>query len=380
MAKVTTYLAGVADCELFQGDQLFASARTLIDSSITIGTSVEELRAGRGNALWGKYYHTSTFDLKLTDAMFNLEYLAANIGGEIELGGDVFKDEQLEASEDGTITLSVPAVPVRAGSTTVYAYVRKADEGGAKRVAYKVTEDNTVIGLDAGAIYCVRYMYNDGTSRKLTINSNFIPGTFSIIMTASLFSGDACNTSNSGTEVGQLTIKVPRFQLNGSQELSMSASGISNTSLEGSALASGCTGCNDNGVYAEIIETIFNSVWYDNFTGLQVEEAEAEVAKNANVNETMVVYAVPASGSPIQVTNEVIAAKEANTKEDMKTKLVFGSAENNPTGIGIDPETGAISGKAPATAGTFTFTVDLANATSGEAIPGFSATKTIEVV
>ena len=47
------YLAGVANAEIFSGDVLFASARTLIDSSITIGVTLEELRAGMGNALWG---------------------------------------------------------------------------------------------------------------------------------------------------------------------------------------------------------------------------------------------------------------------------------------------------------------------------------------
>lgn len=47
------FLAGVANAEIFDGDQLFASARTLIDSSITIGVTLEDLRAGLGNALWG---------------------------------------------------------------------------------------------------------------------------------------------------------------------------------------------------------------------------------------------------------------------------------------------------------------------------------------
>ena len=47
------FLGGVANAEIFDGDQLFASARTLIDSSITIGVTLEDLRAGLGNALWG---------------------------------------------------------------------------------------------------------------------------------------------------------------------------------------------------------------------------------------------------------------------------------------------------------------------------------------
>lgn len=46
MAQV--YLAGVATAEIFDGDELIASARTLVDSSITIGVTLEEIRGGQG--------------------------------------------------------------------------------------------------------------------------------------------------------------------------------------------------------------------------------------------------------------------------------------------------------------------------------------------
>ena len=61
------------------------------------------------NKLYGRYAHTSTFDLKLTDAMFSLEYLAMNTGSDVELGGDAMKDEKLTVSE-GKVTLSYKAV------------------------------------------------------------------------------------------------------------------------------------------------------------------------------------------------------------------------------------------------------------------------------
>ena len=67
------FLAGVANAEIFKGNDLFSTAKTLIDSSITIGVSAEDIRAGQGAKLYGKYFHTSTFDLKMTDAMFRLE-------------------------------------------------------------------------------------------------------------------------------------------------------------------------------------------------------------------------------------------------------------------------------------------------------------------
>ena len=374
MAQQQVFLAGVANAEIFSGDTLFASARTLIDSSITIGITAEELRGGQANALWGKYFHTSTFDLKITDAMFNLEYLAANVGAEIERGGDVFKDEELTSNGTGEITLSATAVPVRTNGTT-YAYIRPASQGGAKRTAYLVTEENKVTGLEANTLYCVRYMYTDGASRKMTVNSNFIPGTFNIVLTANLFAGDACNV-DTATHIGTLTIKVPRFQLNGNQELTMSASGISNTSFEGSALASGCQGCDDNGVYAEIIETIFNSYWYTEASGLIIDDSYIELAQSADFEPfTPVVYAWYPSGAPKQISNAILTAQESALTSDEKTKLVF-SISAGTTGLNINASTGAITGTAAA--GTALVTVE-AQKNDGTPIPGMDASMPIVI-
>lgn len=50
---MSVFLAGVANAEIFDGDELFASARTLVDSSITIGVTAEDIRGGMGNTLLG---------------------------------------------------------------------------------------------------------------------------------------------------------------------------------------------------------------------------------------------------------------------------------------------------------------------------------------
>lgn len=185
------------------------------------------------NKLYGRYAHTSTFDLKLTDAMFSLEYLAMNTGSEVELGGDAMKDEKLTVS-DGKVTLSYEAKPM-VGNTNVYAYVKKSgtDEGYQR---YAVTNKKEV-ALDASlndSEVCVRYMYHNDIASRITISANFIPKTLTCILEANLYNGGSCDVETS-TLAGKVIIKVPRFMLNGSQELSMSASGVSNTSIEGSA-------------------------------------------------------------------------------------------------------------------------------------------------
>lgn len=229
------FLAGVGRATLLDGERLVATANTLIDSSITIGISFEDLRRGMGNKLYGRYAHTSTFDLKLTDAMFSLEYLAMNTGSDVTLGGDAMKDEKLTVS-GGKVTLSYKAVPM-VGNTNVYAYVKKSgtDEGyqryavtgaGVNEVALDTSLNDTEV--------CVRYMYHNDIASKITISANFIPKTLTCILEANLYNGGSCDVETS-TLAGKVIIKVPRFMLNGSQELSMSASGVSNTSIEGSA-------------------------------------------------------------------------------------------------------------------------------------------------
>lgn len=70
------FIAGVGHAVIMDGERLVATANTLVDSSITIGLTMEDVKGRMGNKLYGRYAHDATFGLKLTDAMFNLEYLA----------------------------------------------------------------------------------------------------------------------------------------------------------------------------------------------------------------------------------------------------------------------------------------------------------------
>lgn len=269
----------------------------MIDSSITIGISFEDLRAGQGNKLYGRYAHTSTFDLKLTDAMFSLEYLAMNTGSNVELGGDAMKDEKLTVSE-GKVTLSYEAKPM-VGNTNVYAYVKKSgtDEGYQR---YAVTNKKEV-ALDASlndSEVCVRYMYHNDIASRITISANFIPKTLTCILEANLYNGGSCDVETS-TLAGKVIIKVPRFMLNGSQELSMSASGVSNTSIEGSALASGCAGCEGDGVYAEIVQVLEDKTAADMFASIVVEDKNQSAKAGDKIE--LNVYACPVDGAPIKL-------------------------------------------------------------------------------
>lgn len=305
----TTFLAGVANAEIFKNNDLFATAKTLIDSSITIGVSAEDIRAGQGAKLYGKYFHTSTFDLKLSDAMFRLEYIAANVGSEITLGGDVFAEEAHVATADG-ITLTRAVVPMSEGADR-FIYWKKPEDAyyttlnlGKEAVADNKIELAKLVGVAAGQEICVKYLYTNDMARKLNVSANFTPDTVSVYLTANLYSGDATNPST-GTKVGTVTIKVPRFLLSGSQELSMSMTGASNTAFEGSALAAKGKGCENDGIYAEIIEVI-NDRTVDDIVQLMIADSAEGIVLEKGEKETLEVYGRFGDTAPVLLPADML--------------------------------------------------------------------------
>ena len=277
------FLAGVANAEIFKGNDLFSTAKTLIDSSITIGVSAEDIRAGQGAKLYGKYFHTSTFDLKMTDAMFRLDYLAANVGSDLELGGEVFTEEEHVATgKTGTFKLAKKPKPMNDGDEKLYIYWKKSSDSYYTISVHDVTAVTTsevtlnsngaAVEFEDKAKYCIKYLYTNDLARKVTVKANFTPDTLSVYLQANLYSGDVANPQT-GTKIGTVTIKVPRFLLNGSQEIAMSMTGAANTPFEGSALAAKGEGCDGDGIYAEIIEVI-NDRTYKDLKAIVVEDSE----------------------------------------------------------------------------------------------------------
>lgn len=292
---MAVFLAGVGNAELFKKvnntEYLFASAKTLTESSITIGVSEEDIRAGMGAKLYGKYFHTSTFDLKLTDAMFRLEYLAASVGSEIDFGGQVFKVEEIKAAES-KLTISGTPVPMTSGGKT-FIYIKKPEDE--YFTTYEYAEGNikdmsgAVATFDNGAVYCVKYLFDNDNARTLTVKANFIPDTLRLYLSCNLYSGDDKNPST-GTKIGSITIMVPRFMLKGNQELSMSMTGAATTALEGSALAADAEGCEGEGIYAKIIEVIDGITWKDKIKDIIVDNATEET--DGTIDDVIEVYAL----------------------------------------------------------------------------------------
>ena len=364
------FLAGVGNAEIFnQNDKLFATARALTDSSITIGVNAEEVRGGEGAALRGKYFHSSSFGLRMTSAMFNLEYIAANVGAKIEEGADVITYKEVK-TDSTKLVLPTPAVPL---AKTVYAYASLVGEDNYKTYPVTVAEDGCSITVPVAGTYCVKYFENNIGARKIKINSNFIPDTLYVVLTCALYAGDA--KSGTGTKVGSIVIKVPRFQLNGSQELGMTMTGASTTNFEGSALAIE-DGCDGQGYYAEIIEVLTNARWYDNVRSIQIEDNDVEVSATGEFTINPEVYAIYSNALPKKISNAIIAAGEGSVPSGEKSSLAF-SLVGTATGLTVDASLGTVTGTASVAAGTYTVRVEAQK--NGVKIPGLDATMAITV-
>lgn len=345
------YMAGVATADMFAGKDLFATAKTLTESSISISTSSEDIRGGEGAALLGKYYHTSAFDLTLTDALFSLDYLAKSVGANIEAGSDISMEDEATCTTAGEITLK--KVPVKfTDCTDIYVYVKEAKED-AEYASYKVDATNAaakkVVDDDfkVGVKYCVKYFYNSSSAREIVVRSNYVPATFHVVLKVNLYT--AGKSDANATKAGYLLIDIPRFQLDGSQDLSMSMTGASTTSLKGSALATeGCVSgnCNSDNYYATITEVLTDSNWAEDAVALAVDGGDIFVEKpESGVTDNKVdvgdsIYVIFKSGAPKKLSAitdaeykvQILASAEGiSVDTDNKTLIVKSTYGGNAT-------------------------------------------------
>lgn len=285
------------------------TAKTLTESTLGFTSTQEEVRAGQGAQLMGRFNHDTGLTVSLTDAMFKLEYLAMQVGSEIDnLGATVMTTETLvyDSENDG---FELKYYPAKMGSSC------GMDKYGVwfREAGCESTEEYHFVELDGGASkkftsdfavdgkkYCVTYFKEESGAREMLINANFIPSEMVLILTTKLFAGDA-NNPESGKPVGEITIKIPRFQLDGQLDLSMAMSSAATISLNGTALSTGVEDCSGNGVYAEIVEFVSGRKWYDGIVSAIYSSDDKDVyAVYANGDTNIIPWYVvtPESGTP----------------------------------------------------------------------------------
>ena len=339
------FLAGVGTALLFKGNDLVGVAKTLTESTFDFAITAEDIRGGQGNGLLGRYFHDSTLTATLTDAMFDLNYMALSLGVNIESGGLSVKEEELTAT---TGAVTVTETPVAFDGTMIGWYKKPTDSDW--QIGTIAGTTMTITGATAGQVYCVKYFYQNENAKSITIKSQYVPATLHVVVMTDLYSGKV-GTQSDATRYGRLIVDIPQFQLEGNQNLSLTATSAATINLTGMALAvlNGAT-CEDDPYYGTMTEEIYGAKWQDDVIALAIENAELDM--NQNDTEALIVRAVFGKGM-------------ASQRKD-NSNFTF-TVETSPvataTGVQVAAETGVVS--AGGVDGVAVIEVSLKNAPNG---------------
>lgn len=287
------FLAGVGRALLFDGNNLIGVAKTLTESTFNFSISNEEIRGGQGNALFGKYFHDSNLGITLVDAMFKLEYLAANLGVDINMGGlSIY--ESPSAGEvvgaGGVITLT--NAPTLMNGSLLAWYKKPSDANWSIATITQSGTSYTITIPDgvAGDAYCIKYFYQNENARSIIINTQYVPKTLHLVIMNDLFSGDSADVG-SATRYGRIITDIPSFQLDGNQDLNLTATSAATISLTGNALGvNSDISCEEAPYYGTMTEEIFGSSWVDNVIALAIENSDMDLSQGET--ETLLVRTV----------------------------------------------------------------------------------------
>ena len=339
------FLASVGNAEGYakEGGALkrVLSARTLTESTLGFTSSMEEVRAGQGAKLYGRFNHSAGMTVSLTDAMFDLRYITLQTGSKIEdqLGASVMHtDSNVWRGGQATYTcekepatfgvscgLNHKVAVFRAagcGATADDIVVIDGGDGGSTFAGNLITlGDKDKALFDAETDYCVSYYTIESTAELIKVGAKFIPQELILILTAQLFEGDA-NAPETGKPAGEITIKVPRFQLDGQFDLSMAMTSAATMNLNGTALAVDAGGCSDDGIYAEIVRVIDKQT--QKALGIRMIAIDPDGAVN---NAAPAVYGLYNDGRTSILTNDLLI---------FNPTLNDGKYDTSDTNVGTD--------------------------------------------
>ena len=266
---------------MFDGDNLIGVAKTLTESTFNFSISNEEIRGGQGNALFGKYFHDSNLAITLTDAMFKLEYLAANLGVDISMGGlSVFESGSAGETVDASGYIKLTNTPTLVNGSLLAWYKKPADANWnvTTAVSYDGGYGIAPSGATQGESFCIKYFYQNENARSIIINTQYVPKVLHLVIMNDLFAGDVADVGTA-TRYGRIITDIPSFQLDGSQDLQLTSTSAATISLTGNALGvSSEVSCEEATYYGTMTEEIFGSSWLDNVVALAIENSDMELA------------------------------------------------------------------------------------------------------
>lgn len=262
-------------------NELLGVSKTFTGNTFGFSITAEEVRGGPGNMLFGKYFHDSVLTASITDCMFDIDYIGFITGTTPTMGGIVLKEEELTVTGQ-TNTVTLTETPVAFNGTMIGWYrLPSATEWSIGAITIQgSTATMTIPTSTQNQQYCVKYFYQNESARTITITAQYVPKTIHLVIINDLFPGDSTTGTVSSTspKAGRLITDIPRFQFNGTGDLTLEAASAATVPLEGTALAvTSSDTCEDTPYYATMVEELYGADWRDSVIGIAVENSEIEM-------------------------------------------------------------------------------------------------------
>lgn len=233
MAK--DFLVSTADVAFMHNNMLAFTGKSSINTSISVSMEDQEVTGGKGAQTLYKYKYGRKLAFTIEMAEWKLAFIAANVGSTIVEGlKDVYMVAECVTLTNGVGTLS---------KTPVGTVFVETEDGTTSEVT--PTGSTITVGSASGKVNAT-YKFNT-TVKRVTIDAESSPLVGKLIMSADKHNSDV-------GKVAEIQIEVPSFQLNGTFDISMEATGVSTTSIGGDALAVAGDTCANGSVYAYITE------------------------------------------------------------------------------------------------------------------------------
>ena len=229
------FLVSTADVAFFVDDNLAFTGTTSLNTSLSVSMEDQEVVGGKGNKTLYKYKYGRKLSASIEMAEWNLAYIAANIGSKIFEGlENSFMVAECVTLTNGIGTLSKTPI----GNVSV----EKSDGTivSVKPVGFTITVDNV---NDVDNVKAT-YQYNTNV-KSVVVDADSTPYVGRLVLTAD-------KHNNMKGKVGEIQIEIPSFQLNGTFDINLEASGTTTTKMDGDALAVDGSTCKDGAVYAYI--------------------------------------------------------------------------------------------------------------------------------
>ena len=221
-------------------------------SQLTTSVSMNEIRAGLGNAIAIQLPTDSAINLELTAADFSMAARAMQLGSSVTYNAAAPVCEVITAAST-SLTLSTLSTPVAPqGFNKAIAYVSDGVSDAA--TAYEIDNSKTVVGFTAsiGTTYRVYYWLNNASAQQLTAYSVFAPAIKHVTLQIAVYSTENANSASQSSLVGWLYCIIPRMQFSAKADTDGSQTGNVTSVLSGTALSydpdADVTTCTDCGL------------------------------------------------------------------------------------------------------------------------------------